>query len=112
MVQNRNALLDLFIGNISNAIVHKILEEAIDVEDIAKRYEKELMTSFTAAMKLHPVSVSLPQKDQEYVRKKILQKVNSELHVRISHGYTHISLKKVPEMMEIFLRKAQVTDRR
>lgn len=30
MPQNRNKLIELFIGNIVNAIVHDILEKAID----------------------------------------------------------------------------------
>lgn len=29
MTQNKNKLLDLFIGNLSNTILHKILENAI-----------------------------------------------------------------------------------
>ncbi len=40
MVQNRNKLIDLFIGNISNSIVHKILEKAIDNKEIASKYER------------------------------------------------------------------------
>jgi len=36
MSQNRNKLLGLFIGNISNVILHKILEKAIDLQEIVK----------------------------------------------------------------------------
>ena len=32
MIQNRNKLIELFIGNLSNAVVHKILEKAIENE--------------------------------------------------------------------------------
>ena len=64
MVQNRNKLLDIFLGNLSNAILHKILENAIDNNEIARKYEKELTTSFAIAMeyraKINPVPVPLP----------------------------------------------------
>ena len=51
MTQNRNKLIDLFIGNISNSVVHEILEKAIDNEEISRRYEKELTTSLEIAKK-------------------------------------------------------------
>jgi len=38
---NRNKLLELFISNIANAIIHKILEKAIDKPDISEKYNKE-----------------------------------------------------------------------
>ncbi len=33
---NRNKLLTLFISNLANVIVHRILEKAIDAPEIAK----------------------------------------------------------------------------
>ena len=35
MPKNRNQLIELFIGNIANSIVHRILEKAIDKQEIA-----------------------------------------------------------------------------
>ena len=52
MVQNRNKLIELFIGNASNSIVHRILEKAIAKErneEISDKYRKELITSFEIA---------------------------------------------------------------
>lgn len=43
MTQNRSKLIDLFIGNIANAIVHKILEQAIEDGLLRKYYNKELL---------------------------------------------------------------------
>ena len=40
MAQNRNKLIGLLIGNISNAIVHEILGEAIDNENIRNHYNR------------------------------------------------------------------------
>ena len=51
MPQNRNQLIELFTGNITNAIVHRILEKAIDKQEIADKYRKELITSFEVAKK-------------------------------------------------------------
>ena len=47
---NRNKLIDTFIGNISNVIVHEILKMAIDDEAIRSRYAKELATSMKTAL--------------------------------------------------------------
>ena len=51
MVQNRNKLIDLVIGNISNSIIHKVLEKAINNEEISNRYDKEALTSWKIASK-------------------------------------------------------------
>jgi len=40
MSQNRNKLIDLFVGNISNSVVHMILEKAIDEDNLRKHYDK------------------------------------------------------------------------
>ena len=59
MTQNRNKLIALFIGNISNAVVHKILEEAVEDEVIRKYYDKELLNSIEIAKryreKINPI---------------------------------------------------------
>ena len=51
MTQNRKKLIDLFIGNISNSIVHKILEKAIDNNEIINKYIKEQNISLEIAKK-------------------------------------------------------------
>ena len=71
MAQNRNKLIDLFIGNISNSIVHKILEKAINDKELANRYNKELLSSLKIARryreKINPVNAPLPDKDIEHI---------------------------------------------
>ena len=70
---NRSKLIDKFIGNLSNAIIHKILEKAIDDREIASKYEKELTTSFKIAKKyrekINPIDTPLPDKDIGYAEK-------------------------------------------
>ena len=51
MPQNRKKLIELFIGNLVNAIIHNLLEKAIDKEEIADKYRKELLASFEIAKK-------------------------------------------------------------
>ena len=47
MAQNRNKLIDLFIGNLVNAVLHRILEKAIlDSLEIAVKYKKEIKNSW------------------------------------------------------------------
>ena len=72
MVQNRNKLIELFIGNASNSIVHRILEKAIAKErneEISDKYRKELITSFEIARRyrkgINPVNLPLPKKDMK-----------------------------------------------
>jgi len=45
MTQNRNKLIELFIGNISNSIVHEVLERAVIEDFMADKYRKELIVS-------------------------------------------------------------------
>ena len=88
MVQNRNKLIDLFIGNISNSVIHKILEITIDNEDISNRYKKELTMSLEIAKKyrekINPAFSPFPNKDIKYIKTKIKNKVKAELSIRIS----------------------------
>ncbi len=105
MVHNRNKLLDLFIGNLANAILHDILEQAIQDDIIAQRYKKESVTSLTLATnyraKLNPAAFPLPSKDIIYIKKKLQNKVSRELCLRIAKGYQHIDIA----LVDIFIDK-------
>lgn len=112
MVQNRNKLIELFIGNISNSIVHQILEKAVSKELIADKYRKELITSFEIAKryreKINPVNRLLPDKDIAYIRTKIINKVNAELMTRISKGYKNIDLTLVERLVNKVLKDVDI----
>ena len=112
MVQNRNRLIKLFIGNLSNSVVHEVLEMAIDDENIRKRYDKESETSLKIAIryrkKINPIEMNLPKKDIAYIRKEVIRKVKSELRLRISKGYTNIDLSRVEELVERFLERSGI----
>ena len=93
---NRNKLIELFIGNISNAIIHEILKEAIDDEAVRSRYLKELISSMKTALdyrnKINPLYSKLQKKDADYIKDKIIKRVKSKLLTRINEGYENVNL--------------------
>src|SRR3989344_9178735 len=111
MDQNRNKLIELFIGNISNAVLHKILEKAVTDTDIADRYNKEIKNSFEIAKqyreKINPLNISLPEKDINYIKDKIIRKVKAELQIRVSKGYKNINLDIVEQIMNELLKETK-----
>jgi len=112
MVQNRKKLVDLFIGNISNFIVHEILEKATGDEKLSNKYGKELTTSFNIAKeyreKINPSRDNLPDKDIKNIKTKVTNKVKAELLLRISKGYENINLDLVEELVDKFLKDTYV----
>ncbi len=98
-------MIDLFIGNLSNSIIHEILSKAIDDDNIRKHYDKELKNSFDISMKyrekINPTYTVLPDKDIENIKNKLNRKVNAELQLRISKGYENINL----DLIEITINK-------
>ena len=113
MVQNRNKFIGLLIGNISNAIVHEILEKAISSEpEISIKYGKEIRNSFEIAKiyreKINPINSTLPLKDIQEIRDKISKKVKMELRARISLGYKNIDLSSVETEINNVLEELKV----
>lgn len=112
MVHNRNKIITLFIGNLSNAILHSILEQAIHQEELTQRYHKESITSLTLAKayraKINPLDSSLPARNSTYIREKVLQKVTAELNLRISKGYQQINISLVPEFVDQALKDLNI----
>jgi len=112
MTQNRKKLIDLFIGNISNSIVHKILEKAIDNNEIINKYIKEQNISLEIAKKyrerINPTKTILPNKDVDYIKIKIVNKVKAELMLRISKGYKNINLNLIENMVDKVLKDLKI----
>ena len=113
MVQNRNKLIGLLIGNISNVIVHEILEKAIPSEpEISIKYEKEIRNSFEIAKiyrsKINPITKSLPEKDVQDIKKKIKIIVSNELNLRISKGYKGINLDLIDATIDKKLKELRL----
>jgi len=111
MVQNRNKLIDLFIGNLTNAILHRILEKAIEQEEISAKYKKEMKTSWEIAKdyreKINPPS-SFPLKDISEIKERLVRRVKSELSIRISKGYKNLNIESVESEVENALKEMKV----
>ena len=112
MVQNRNKLIDLFIGNIANVVVHEILERAVSKELLADKYRKELVASFEVAKhyreKINPTNRPLPEKDVLYIKEKIVHRVKAELMTRISKGYKNIDLNLIEDLVYRVLKNTNI----
>jgi hypothetical protein len=108
-MQNRNKLIGLFIGNLSNAVTHAILEKAISEEqkELLFHYTNELKNNFDIAKKyrekINPKLSPLPEKDTKEIKDKIVKKVKSELLLRISKGYRNINLDLIEKEVDLFL---------
>jgi len=114
MVQNRNKLIELFIGNLANNVLHSILEKAVKDEELSKRYNKELLTSLHLAQKyrekINPANSSLNVKDVNYIKNRVVRKVKSELQQRTEKGYSNLDIKLVEPLVEKALKETKVTE--
>jgi len=111
-MKNRGQLIELFISNLANSIVHQILEKAISEQIYIDRYDKEMKNSWQIAKnyrdKINPVNRALPSEDVEEVGQKVINKVNAELKLRISKGYQNINLGLVEKYVNKALKEMNV----
>lgn len=109
---NRNKLIEVLISNLTNAVVHQILELAIDRQEISERYNKEVKNSWQIAKnyreKINPINESLADRDSEEIRKKVINRVKTELKLRIERGYENINVSLVEEFVEKSLKELKV----
>ena len=109
---NRNNLIELFIENISNAIVHDILKMAVHDEAIQSRYTKESATSMRTALdyrtKINPAHSKLQEKDIDYIKNKIIKGVSSKLLSRINEGYKNINVSLVEIIVDKYLKETKI----
>ena len=114
MPQKRNRLIELFIGNLSNAITHEILVKAIKNKnkEIAFYYQKEIENAINISKKyrekINPLNRPLSEKDTEYIRVKIVNKAKAELAIRISKGYKNIDLLLIELLVDKALRSTKI----
>jgi hypothetical protein len=110
---NRNKLIDLFVSNISNVILHRILEKAIHIPEIASKYHKEVTNSYEIAKKyrekINPTDSALPAIDIEEIKRKISTRVRSEIRIRTDKGYKNIDLGLVDSLIEETLGEMKIS---
>ena len=58
--------------------------------------------------KINPVNTILPERDIEYIKSRIMNKVRNELMQRISKGYKNINLNLVEKLVDKSLRSMEV----
>jgi len=111
MSQNRPDLIKRFIGIASNNITHRILLRTELEEDLRKYYNKEIERDIDIALKyrnmINPVDNTLPEKDAEEIKDKIVLKVRAELLKRINKGY-NIDISLVEVEVDKFLKEHKV----
>lgn len=113
MSQNRNKLIKLLIGNLSNSTVHRILEKSINKEELTDKYRKEFLASLQIAKKyrrkINPFNEPLPSEDIKFIRNKVIKKVKSELIARISKGYSNLFPESIESEVDYLLKEIQVS---
>lgn len=101
MTQSRRKLLEVLASHLATAVVHRILEKAIDSPEIASRYRKETLNALEVAKKyrerLNPKMGALPEQEMELLRNRVVRKVKAALQVRISKGYTGIRYESIED---------------
>ena len=109
---NKNKLIEAFVSNLANSVIHQILERAIDKCEIAEVYTKEVKNSWEIAKKyrekINPIDRNLPDKDTEEIKRKVISKVRTELKLRIEKGYENIDISLVNELVEKALNELNI----
>jgi len=77
---NRNQLIERFISNLTNSIVHQVLEKSINNKEITEKYNKEFRNSWQQAKnyreKINPVNKNLPFERQEISHEETVKHFN------------------------------------
>jgi len=107
---NKSKLIDNLIGNLSNSIIHSILEKSFDMHK--DRYKKESLTSLNISInyrnKINPIDKPLNINDIEYIKSKLKSKVSSELLKRITLGYKNLNLSDIDAEISACLKKLKI----
>lgn len=110
MTQNRNKVLSLMTGSLSNAIVHSILELSCDETALKEKYKKEASDSFQIALKfrnrINPLFRLLPQRSLIEIR--VARRVEAELNNRIKRGYVGVDMTLVRTQIEEYFRELRI----
>lgn len=111
---NRNKLIEIFTSNLANAVVHQILEKAINEQVYIDKYRNEFKNSWQEAKKyrekINPPDRSLPFHDIGEIKEKVIRKVNSELNIRVSKNYKNIDFSLVEKLVDDALREQKIIE--
>ncbi len=95
----RNKNISKMISNLANAVVHQILEKAIDKDEVKEYYKKEIKNSWELSKnirnEINPIDRIFNINEVNEILRKLKNKINSELNLRINKGYEDIDLSLV-----------------
>jgi predicted Zn-dependent protease len=101
--KNKKKLLKIILGNLSNAILHEILADAV-FNELRFYYSKESTNSLEIAIRYRQklsANFSFPV----HLKLKLIQLIRSKLNQRIRKGYKNIDLTKIESFVEKYLQK-------
>ena len=111
MTQNRNKLLNHFIGHAVMTVVHRILAQATSDISLQEKYDKEIENSLSITLsyreKLNPAHPFQTRESLD-IRDQIIQRVHSELRRRINLGYKNLDVSKVENEVDAFLKEMKI----
>ena len=109
---SRSRMISIFVSNVSNVVVHMILEKSIEDEYLRKHYNLEYLNFLEISRiyrrKINPINKSLPEKDVQDIKKKIKIIVANELKLRISKGYSGIDLDLIDAIIDKKLKELKI----
>ncbi len=112
MSHNRNKLITLLIGNLTNAVVHQVLEKSVKEDILRNYYDKESLHSLEIAQRyreqINPIQRALPDIDVETIKEEIMKRARNELLLRISKGYRGIELEALESILEKSLEELKI----
>jgi len=107
---NRNKLLKHLVGHLSTAITHRVLQEAIEEEDLRNYYGKEAAHALEKAIEyrnsINPSVLSTEEANE--LKQRIIQNVRNELQKRQEKGYTGIDFSRIATVTEELLEKVRM----
>ena len=102
----------MFIANISNAVVHQVLEKSIEEYYLRKKYNHEFINSLNVSKryrdKINPANTKFAENDKEEIRKKIKNNTLNELKIRINKGYKEINIGLIDNVIDNILKELKV----
>ncbi len=112
MTQNRNRQIKKLIGNIVNVIVHDILLEATNDENVKTWYKNEIKNSLTIANRcratINPSDRNLSSEDQDILRTSIRREAVSALKLREQKKYKNLDFGKIEPTIEKYLKETNI----
>ena len=112
MTQNRNRQIKKLIGNLANVVVHAILLQATDDEDIKGWYKHEINNSLDIAKRcratINPIDRIFSCNGQDIIRTSVTREVVAVLKLREQKNYKNINFQKIGPTIEKYFKETNI----